>query len=153
MFGDSAPETGHRETSHKGLRAYVVVSCTAFLLVGIYLGWTFWSRWEENRALEEKVASQRLAQDQKIVDAMGGKRFDILGFYADPQSAHPGDTVELCYGVSNAQSVKLEPQSQPVWPAQSRCVQVTPRKTTTYTLTAEDASGQTKTATVVVKVR
>ncbi len=124
-----------------------------FLLVGIYLGWTFWSRWEENQALEEKAASQRLAQDQKIVDAMGGKRFEILGFYADPPSAHPGDTVELCYGVSNAQSVKLEPQSQPVWPSQSRCVQVTPRKTTTYTLTAEDASGQTKTATVVVKVQ
>lgn len=148
MFGDSAPES-----SHKAFPTYVIVSCAAFLVVGIYLGWTFWSRSEENRALEEKVASQQRAQARKTFEAMGGNRFAILGFYADPQSAHPGDTVELCYGVSNAQSVKLEPQSQPVWPAQSRCVQVSPYKTTTYTLTAEDASGQTKTATVVVKIQ
>ena len=64
MFGDSAPETGHSESSRKGLRAYVLVSCTAFLVVGIYLGWTFWSRWEENQALEEKAASQRLCDGQ-----------------------------------------------------------------------------------------
>lgn len=148
MFGDSAPES-----SHKALRTYAIVSCAAVLLAGIYVGWTFWSRAAENRALEEKIASQQRAQAGKIFEAMGGNRFAILGFYADPQSAHPGDTVELCYGVSNAQSVKLEPQSQPVWPSQSRCVQVSPHKTTTYTLTAADASGQTKSATVVVKVQ
>lgn len=151
MFGDSSPESSHK--GHKAFPTYIVVSCAAFLVVGIYLGWTFWSRREENRALEEKIASQQRAQNQKTFEAMGGNRFSILGFYADPQSAHPGDTVELCYGVSNAQSVELEPQSQPVWPAQSHCVQVSPRKTTTYTLTAEDANGQTKTATVLVKVQ
>ena len=148
MFGGSAPES-----RHKAFSTYVIVSCAAFLLMGIYLGWTFWSRSAENRALEEKVASQQRAQDRKIFEAMGGNRFAILGFYADPQSAHPGDTVDLCYGVSNAQSVTLEPQSEPVWPAQSHCVKVSPHKTTTYTLTAEDASGETKTATVVVKVQ
>ena len=148
MFGDSAPES-----SHTAFRTYVIVSCAALLLVGIYVGWTFWSRAAENRVLEEKIASQQRAQDRKTFEAMGGNRFAILGFYADPQSAHPGDTVELCYGVSNAKSVTLEPQSEPVWPAQSRCVQVSPHKTTTYTLTVEDASGQTKTATVVVRVQ
>jgi hypothetical protein len=148
MFGDSAPEAGHKK-----FPTYVVVSCAAFLVVGIYLGWTFWSRSQENRALEEKIASQQRAQDRKIFEAMGGNRFAILGFYADPPSAHSGDPVDLCYGVSNAQSVKLEPQPEPVWPAQSHCVKVSPHKTTTYTLTAEDASGQTKTATVVVKVQ
>jgi len=50
--------------------------------------------------------------------------------------------------------VKIEPQTEePVWPAFSRCVHVSPRKTTTYTLTIEDGVGHTKSATVEVLVR
>ena len=47
----------------------------------------------------------------------------------------------------------LEPQTHPVWPAFSHCVQVTPRKTTTYKFTAEDGAGHTKEAKAEVKVR
>jgi hypothetical protein len=49
--------------------------------------------------------------------------------------------------------VTLEPQSNAVWPAFERCVSVTPNKTTTYTLTATDAAGNTKTKTVEVDVK
>ena len=48
-------------------------------------------------------------------------------------------------------SVKFEPESQPISPAAYHCVHVSPRKTTTYTLTAEDAEGNTKTATAEVE--
>jgi hypothetical protein len=49
--------------------------------------------------------------------------------------------------------VKIEPQAEePVWPAFNRCVHVSPRKTTKYTLTIEDAAGHTKTAAVEVRV-
>ena len=40
-----------------------------------------------------------------------------------------------------------------MWPSYARCVDVTPKKDTTYTLTIADAAGNTKSATVAVKVR
>jgi hypothetical protein len=136
-----------------GLRNYWIISSVMILLAAGYVGWVFYSRWEDNRALEQKAAAQRRAQDQQTVAGMGGNRFEILGFYANPASIHRGDTADLCYSVSNARAVKLEPQTRPVWPAFSHCVQVTPRKTTTYTFTAEDDAGHTKAAKVTVEVR
>ena len=123
------------------------------LVAGLYVGWVFLSRWQANQALEQKAATERRSQDRQTFEAMGGNRFEILSFYADPQRIRAGETAELCYSVSNAKSVKIEPPSEPVWPAFTRCVHVSPRKTTTYTLTAEDAAGQTKSATVKVEVR
>jgi hypothetical protein len=40
-----------------------------------------------------------------------------------------------------------------VWPSYSRCVDVTPAKSTIYTLTIADAAGNTKSQTLEVKVR
>lgn len=147
MLKDATPEPSD------GFRNYWIVSSVVILLAALYVGWIFYSRWQDNRALEEKAAAQRRAQDERTVQGMGGNRFDILGFYANPASIHSGDTTDLCYSVSNAKTVKLEPQTHPVWPAFSHCVQVTPRKTTTYTFTAEDGAGHTKEAKVEVKVR
>ena len=147
MLSDPPPET------RSGFGKYLIFSGAALLLAGFYVGWVFFTRWQANQALEEKAATQRRSQDRQTFEMMGGNRFDILRFYADPGSIRAGDTAELCYSVSNAKSVKLDPPSEPVWPAFSRCVHVSPRKTTTYTFTAEDAAGQTKSATVKVEVR
>lgn len=142
---DSEPRTGFRN--------YLVVSSVLFILALLYIGWIFYSRSRQDRAIEEKAAAQRREQDRLTFESMGGNRFAILGFYANPPSIRRGDSVDLCYSVSNAKSVTLEPQSNAVWPAFSHCVQVTPRKTTAYTLTAKDSAGNTKTATVRVEVR
>ena len=64
-----------------------------------------------------------------------------------------GQPVQLCYGVANAKTVTLEPQSNPVWPSYSRCVEVTPAETTTYTLTITGDSGNSKSQSLVVTVR
>jgi hypothetical protein len=139
------------------LRRLLKFTWIVLLAAFIYVGYVFYSRRQENREFEQKQAEmqteQQRADDEKTVEQLGGNRFEILNFYATPGSVHPGETVEVCYGVSNAKSVQLEPQSEPVWPSQSRCVKFTPRKTTTYTLTAQDAAGNKKTATVEVKVR
>jgi len=137
MLNDPPPET------HTGFSKYLIFSGVALIVAGLYVGWVFLSRWQANQALEQKAASERRSQDRQTFEAMGGDRFEILG-YADPASIRAGETAELCYRVSNAKSVKLDPPAEPVWPAFSRCVHVSPRKTTTYTFTAEDASGQTK---------
>lgn len=147
MFNDE-----QHETQSSGAPRYLLVSGALILIVAGYVGWIFYSRWEDSRALQETAAARRQAQDAQTVAGMGGNRFDILGFYANPASIARGDSADLCYSVSNAKSVRLEPQSQAVWPAFSHCVQVMPRKTTTYTFTAENAAGHTKTARVKIEV-
>jgi hypothetical protein len=70
-----------------------------------------------------------------------------------PGEIHRGEQVQMCYGVANAQTVKIEPDiGRGMWPSVSRCVQITPQKTTTYTLTTTDGHGQTKTASLTIKV-
>ncbi len=132
---------------------------TWIILLGalFYVGYVFYSRRQEYSELERQQSELRTekqrAEDEKTVEQLGGNQFDILNLYASPASIHPGETAQVCYGVSNARSVELEPQSEPVWPSLSRCVRVTPRRTTTYTLTAQDSAGNKKTATVEIKVR
>lgn len=138
--------------SSVGIRAYLIVSALALAMGLAYVGWVFFSRWEGSRAIEERAAAEKRAEAEQTFEGMGGDRFEILKFYALPGEIRPGDDVDLCYGVSNAKSVTLEPQKNVVWPAYSRCVKVSPRKTTTYTLTATDAAGHNKTATVIVEV-
>jgi hypothetical protein len=147
MLTDPAPEP------RNGLRNYLLVSAVAFIIAGLYVGWVFYSRWQANQAILEKAAEKRRAQGEQSFEMMGGNRFEILGFYADPATIPAGDKSSLCYSVSNAKSVKLEPPSdEPVWPAFGRCVNVSPRKTTKYTLTIEDGAGHTRTATLEVQV-
>ena len=148
MFIEPAQET------RKGLQIYIVASIVAFLVVGAYIGWVFYSRWAANQAIAEKSAEKARTQDQKTFDLMGGDRFEILVYAANPPMIRAGEKSSLCYSVSNAKEVKIEPKTEePVWPAYSRCVHVSPRKNTTYTLTIDDGAGHTKTAAVDVKVR
>lgn len=129
------------------------------ILVAVFLGvvYVMVSRWQDSRNFERQAARERAEkqheQDRVAVEQLGGKEFAILGFYASPASIRRGDSAQLCYGVSNAKAVKLEPQSQPVWPSASRCVDVSPIKTTTYTLTVEDAGGKVLSQTVDIAVR
>lgn len=149
-FNHSEPEP----KSGAGMKLYWIGSGVVLCLALAYLGWVFFSRWQTNRAIEERIAAEKRAQAAKAFEGMGGERFDILAFYASPAVIGRGETATLCYSVSNAKSVTLEPKSSdPVWPSQERCVNVTPSRTTTYTLTATDAGGHTKSATVVVEVR
>lgn len=132
----------------------MIVSVVAFLFVGLYIGWVFYSRWESNQSIAEKAAQKQRAKDQQTFEMMGGNRFDILVFAANPPIVRVGEKSSLCYSVSNAKTVKIEPEAEePVWPAFSRCVHVSPRKDTTYTLTIEDGNGHSKTAAVEVTVR
>jgi hypothetical protein len=125
-------------------------------VVALIVGWIMLYRWLDNRDIDRRAAQERATRqremDRLAIEQLGGKEFAILNFYASPCTIRRGETSQLCYGVSNAKTVKLEPQSNPVWPSAARCVDVSPTKDTTYTLTIQDASGNTKTATVEVKV-
>ena len=133
-------------------RSPLLYSSAILLVVAAVVGWIFYSRWEENRAYDEQAAEKTREQDQRTVELMGGDNFEILDFYVTPVSIDAGETAEVCYGVANAKQVHLDPPVGTVWPSYSRCLYVTPHKDTTYTLTAEDAAGNTKTATTTLRV-
>jgi hypothetical protein len=129
------------------------------LLVGIVLlvvAWILFARWQENLSIErrsrEEKSRKQLKSDRIALEQLGGRELAIQSFYASPGAIHRGESVQLCYGVANAKTVKLEPQPNAVWPSYARCVSVSPSKSTTYTLTISDASGNTKTESLQVKV-
>lgn len=122
----------------------------------LVVSWILFSRWQENRSMErrarEENSRKQLENDRIALEQLGGKDLAIQSFYANPRAIHKGESAQLCYGVANASTVKLEPQPNAVWPSHARCVDVSPQKTTVYTLTISDASGNTQTQTLEVKV-
>jgi hypothetical protein len=128
---------------------------TSILLIValIYVGWIFFARWQAARDLEEQRKAKQAAEDAKTVESLGGNRFEILGFYASPGLIRRGDSADLCYGVSNAKTVRIEPPVGEVWPSLSRCLQISPKRDTTYTFTADDGKGNTKSETLTLTVK
>jgi hypothetical protein len=128
---------------------------TSIILVAAlaYTGLVLASRRREARELERRAKKNERAEAARAFEMLGGDRFEILNFYAVPGVIRRGESAQLCYGVSNAKTVRLEPQTTEVWPSQSRCVDVAPNKDTIYTLTAEDGHGNTRTSSLTVTVR
>ena len=76
----------------------------------------------------------------------------ITQFYA-PQPLLPrGLKGTLCYGVEHADRVELTPAGDQVWPSPARCVEISPKVKTKYTLTAYANDGSKDSKTVEVEV-
>jgi hypothetical protein len=138
------------------LRSPLLYSSMVVGLILLFTVWTLFSRWQQNQAIErrarEEKSRQQLETDRIVLDRLGGKELAIQSFYASPGAIHKGESVQLCYGVANAKTVTLEPQPNAVWPSYARCVSVSPAKSTTYTLSISDASGNTRTQSLQVTV-
>ena len=76
----------------------------------------------------------------------------ITDFKADPPALASGVNGRLCYGVENATRLDLTPHVETILPSSHNCVDITPRETTVYTLTAYGADGRTDTKEAEVKV-
>jgi hypothetical protein len=143
-------------SSKSVLKNPLLYSSIALGIALLAVAWILFSRWQQNHEIDRQAAQQRaqkqLQNDRAALEQFGGKELDIQNFYASPGVIHRGESAQLCYGVANAKTVKLEPQSNPVWPSYARCVDVSPKKDTVYTLTIEDAAGNTKSQTVEIKV-
>lgn len=135
------------------IRKILPFTTVAIILAAIYVGWIFFSRWEENRALEQKDKDAATENARKVVEALGGSDLKILSLTLDRGLIRRGEKVTLCYGVMNAKKVSIDPAPNvETWPSTNRCIEYAPRKNTKFTLTAEDANGHTQTAAVDVHV-
>ena len=116
----------------------------------IYDAAVFYSRWNDARQAKQQRAEAESNHDQRVVDALGGDGLKIIAFYAVPG---PGGHIEICYGVTGAKTVRIDPPVGEVWPALSRCMQASPRRDTEYKLTALDSAGHSATQELPIKVR
>lgn len=123
------------------------------ILVFAYSGWVLYDRRAENARIEESQEKAKAKADLEIVEKLGGERLKILMFYANPPVLARGEKGLLCYGVSNAKTVRIEPAVEGVGPTLSRCVTIHPKEQTTYTLVAADEKGQEEKSTVEVRIR
>ena len=134
-----------------------IVMLAAFAIAAAYTIFVLVHRYQSNRAFErqaaQQAAQQRRVDDRAAIEQLGGSEVAIRAFYASPTSIHRGETAQLCYDVANAKTVTLDPPAGEVWPSHARCLDVSPSKTTTYTLTIAAPSGPTVSHSVRVTVR
>lgn len=132
-------------------------SGTVLVCVALYVGFVLLARYENNREFElrdaEQKAEKRREDDRRTVEQLGGSELAIRSLYVSPPLIHRGEKAQLCYDVANAKTVALAPPAGEVWPSHSRCVDLSPKETTTYTLSIADASGKTVSQTAELQVR
>ena len=114
--------------------------------------WVFYSRWAGARQAERARQEQAAIAARHELELLGGDRFKILDFYASPPVIKAGQHANLCFGVTGAQTVRLDPPVETLHPALSYCFSVAPSKSTEYKLTASDAAGHSATATCLLQV-
>jgi hypothetical protein len=134
------------------LRRILPYTSVVMVLAAAYSGWIFYSRRQIAAEAERQLQQKQADEEQKVVEEFGGDQLKILAFGATIGEVSPGGRVVLCYGVSNATQVKIEPGVEPIKPALSHCLDVFPKQTTTYTLKAEDANGKSKNASLTIRV-
>ena len=118
----------------------------------LYDGWVFYSRWRDGRRAQDAQRAREAGAAEKSFELAGGGRLRILQFYASVATIHRGERTNLCYGVSGAKRVRVEPAVAELHPALSYCFSVAPRQDAEYTLIAEGASGNAVKQSLRVKV-
>jgi hypothetical protein len=136
----------------KFVRKMIPVTSAILVLVILYVGWIFYSRRSDAREADEQAKAAEAKNAQYTIDKYGGGRVKVLAFSLSSGAIRKGQSVQLCYGVANAKNVKIEPPVGDIWPSMQRCVDVAPKKDTTYVLTADDGQGHTDTAQLAIKV-
>jgi len=115
------------------------------------LGWLVFVR----GSATPSIAAAPLASAQRNAETVafyGNGQLKVLSFYANPVEVKRGSRALICYGVSNAASVAIEPALGETWPSTGRCVETTAAKDTEYKLTARDGAGHQETRTVTLRV-
>ena len=127
-------------------KLFIVGNVFAFIAI-VYLVVGLWPRW-----FPPKPTPKRVEWNSQLDWVDKRKGVQIITFYASPNVIRRGDHISLCYGVAQAKTIKIEPPAGDAWPTYTRCLDVTPRKTTAYTLTAVGETGKEIQQTTEVRV-
>lgn len=135
------------------IRKLLPYTTVAAVLALLYTGWVFYARSNQNRELQREADQKAIAEARKTYELYGSGQLKILLFYAAPIAVVKGGSTQLCYGVANATTVKMEPAVEGVKASLNVCIPVKPAHSTTYTLTATDDKGHSTSQSVNVIVR
>jgi hypothetical protein len=145
----------HEEVS-KGtslLQTLMRISTVGVIIAILYVFWTFYSRHTADEQAARDLAAKQQAERQHQVDLIfGSGEVKIVSYSVDRASLARGETADLCYGVVNATRVVIDPKLEDSKPSSYHCLTIAPRVTTTYTLTASNEHGQSKSLSVTVHV-
>jgi len=128
---------------------------TAMLIAAmLYVAYIFYSRHQSDAEAEARLEAQKEAERQRTVAAVfGNGEIRFNQFTIDRTSLKRGETARLCFGVENATTVKMDPPVEPLKPTYLHCLDISPKVTTKYTITAEDGKGHSKSESVELPVR
>jgi hypothetical protein len=117
-------------------------------IAGAYLLFVFGKRWWNAREMTSQPAPSAA-----VHPAYAGNELKVLHFLASPASIKRGQPALLCYGVLNAESVRIEPEVEGLKPSLSRCIEVRPNRTTEYKLEARSKAGAVVRASLQIEVK
>ena len=124
------------------------------LVAALYVAWTFYARHQSELDAQKAAETRQEEQRQRTVrEVFGNGEIKFTMFSADTGLLKRGDHTQLCYGVENAKTVRLDPPVQPLEPTYRRCIEISPKTTTTYTITADDGKGHTQSHSLTVHVQ
>jgi hypothetical protein len=151
-FTEPAGEPERKRRSF--LRALLPYTTAAMIVAALYVAWTFYSRYEANRRTSQALENRKAEENKRFIDRVyGSGQINFTSMTADSGVLAPGETTQLCYGVVNAKTVKIDPPIEQLKPSYHHCFEIAPRKTTTYTITAEDGAGHTKSESLTIQVK
>lgn len=136
------------------LQAILPYTTIALIIAVLYVAWTFYSRHESNRQAQEAIDAKKAEARKQVLDQIyGSGAVDFSTFTVDSGILKHGETTELCYGVVNAKTVKIDPPIEQLKPSYHHCFEIAPKTTTTYTITADNGAGKTKKESLTVQVK
>ena len=107
-----------------------------------------------SQASESVVLATDVALHDSEPQALPADRANILIFTPRPGSIATSGPTRLCYAVSDAVQVRLEPEIGEITPTRTlTCIRVAPARTTTYQLTAQGRDGHPVSRELVIIVR
>ena len=149
---DPPPESAKKRGF--GLEKLLPFTTVGVIIAALYVGWTFYSRHQSEVDAQRAAAAKQQEQRERTVKAVfGSGEILFTTFSADKGLLARGDHTQLCYGVENVKTVKLDPPVATLKPTYRNCLEIAPQKTTTYTITADDGKGHTKSESLTVQVR
>lgn len=149
------PESPRPSGPKSPLKAILPYTTTLLVIAILYVAWTFYSRYRDNQEALKAAAEKKARQEQDVNSRIfGSGEVKINQFYAGIGLLARGQTTQICYGVVNASTVKIDPPvGEALKPSWSHCTEIAPKKTTTYTITVADAAGHSKTSSLTIRVQ
>lgn len=138
----------------RGLGSILPYTSVAVVIAALYVAWTFYSRHEANvRAAQELAARQAEQRQEEARQIFGSGGLSFRTWSADKAMVHAGESVNICYGIVDAKTVKIDPPVADLKPSYLHCFPVEPKQTTTYKITAEDGKGHKASEQLTIQVK